>query len=209
METVHGDSARRNTDGNKASAVAPALHELSDKDRARFWSKVTKSEDPNDCWIWHGSVFSNGYGAFYAMGQNRKANRVSYAISHGAIPEGLGVLHHCDVKRCVNPSHLYAGDHQQNMNDKVARGRQARGDTHYARTRPELLARGEAHGSCIHPGISSSRAKLTDKDVAYIHAKRSEGASLGSIARDLGVWRSTVKNVVDGKLWRPIHVREQ
>jgi hypothetical protein len=44
----------------------------------------------------------------------------------GSIPGEAHVLHHCDVSACVNPSHLYLGTHQDNMSDKVKRGRQSR-----------------------------------------------------------------------------------
>lgn len=39
------------------------------------------------------------------------------------IPEELQVLHHCDIRHCFEYSHLYAGTPQDNMDDKVRRGR--------------------------------------------------------------------------------------
>ena len=50
-----------------------------------------------------------------------------YVAANGEPPEDRPfVLHTCDNRPCVNPAHLYAGTHQQNMDDKVARDRQAR-----------------------------------------------------------------------------------
>lgn len=41
----------------------------------------------------------------------------------GPIPAGAFLCHHCDVRNCVNPDHLYIGDHQSNMADMRARHR--------------------------------------------------------------------------------------
>lgn len=38
-------------------------------------------------------------------------------------PGDLDVLHTCDTPLCVEPTHIYAGTHQQNMQDSVNRGR--------------------------------------------------------------------------------------
>jgi len=39
-------------------------------------------------------------------------------------------LHHCDVRCCVNPDHIFVGTQQDNMTDKVLKNRQAKGMNH-------------------------------------------------------------------------------
>lgn len=46
------------------------------------------------------------------------------------IREGLWALHHCDVPRCIEPTHIYEGTPQQNTRDsfKRFRGNRAKGE---------------------------------------------------------------------------------
>lgn len=58
-----------------------------------------------------------------------KAHRVAYMLHHGVRldvgtgSKGVVVRHKCDVKNCVNPDHLELGTQQDNINDKLERGR--------------------------------------------------------------------------------------
>lgn len=91
----------------------------------RFWSKVEKTDN---CWNWVGGTSGKkgGYGAIRLPGRKggkHGAHRVSWFIAYGYMPD-LHVLHKCDNKKCVRPSHLFLGTNQDNINDKVAKGRQ-------------------------------------------------------------------------------------
>lgn len=90
----------------------------------RFWEKVSV-KGPDDCWEWTGGKFADGYGAISVDGKPERASRVS-AILDGRDPQKLHVRHSCDNPPCVNPKHLLIGTAEQNMEDKVSRGRQFR-----------------------------------------------------------------------------------
>ncbi len=78
--------------------------------------------EPNTgCWLWAGAVNNKGYGMLQYGGES-KAHRVFYKL-YNTLPEGAHVLHHCDVRSCVNPDHLYAGTNQDNVNDRTKRNR--------------------------------------------------------------------------------------
>lgn len=74
----------------------------------------------NGCWEWKGKLVQ-GYGGMYCCwegkGKSYPAHRLSYMINVGDIPDGLQILHKCNNKKCVNPDHIYAGTHTDNMDD--------------------------------------------------------------------------------------------
>lgn len=96
------------------------MYDYTEKDLERFWSKVDKS---GECWEWT-SQRNNGYGLFSFKGKPIYAHRFSFFLSNG---EYTGwVLHKCDNPPCVNPSHLFEGSHQDNMDDMYSKGRRER-----------------------------------------------------------------------------------
>jgi hypothetical protein len=87
----------------------------------RFMKRVTKTDT---CWLWTGSIQKNGYGSLSAKELTwgtRFAHRWSYVYHKGAIPVGKMIRHTCDVRNCVNPSHLISGDSIDNVHDMLER----------------------------------------------------------------------------------------
>jgi hypothetical protein len=129
----------------------------------RFWSKVRKTPE---CWFWEGSIKPNGYGIIHSgRGKILHAHRVSWELHFGVLLPGFCVCHHCDVRPCVRPDHLFTGTHSDNMRDCVAKGR---------------------HRSGFPPnptGEKAYRAKLTLNQVVEIRQLRESGMSGMKIAK--------------------------
>lgn len=77
----------------------------------------------NGCWLLKPSPSNKGYAKIEVNGVNKRAHRISYETFVGPIPKGLLVLHHCDVRHCVNPEHLWIGTHKDNTQDMIKKGR--------------------------------------------------------------------------------------
>jgi hypothetical protein len=127
----------------------------------RFWEKVEK-RSPSECWTWTSSIQRSGHGTFFVgvgsehlfprakRGNREMAHRVSWVLTHGAIPNGMLVLHTCDNPLCVNPEHLYLGTYLENSHDAWSRGRMER----------------QRHSVMIRNGVLSK--KLTVEEIREI-----------------------------------------
>lgn len=70
------------------------------------------------CWNWAGKTSPQGYGRFRFQGSRQHlAHRFSFETFKGRIPKGKHVCHTCDDPSCINPNHLFLGDHSDNMRD--------------------------------------------------------------------------------------------
>lgn len=154
----------------------------------RFWPRVNKTES---CWLWIGTRNHYGYGCLKLGGRSGRlltAHRIAFELTHGPIPEGLRVLHTCDVPACVNPAHLYLGTAADNTRDMIDRGR------HGWVRHPESVPRGEQGGG----------HKLTTADVQAIRADHAAGMSLGSLGRRHSVSKQHIRRIVDRSVWRHV-----
>lgn len=71
--------------------------------------------DPNcGCWIWTGCIDKCGYGKFN-VGKESLAHRASYKEYVGPIPDDCEIDHKCKVRCCINPQHLQAISHAENV----------------------------------------------------------------------------------------------
>lgn len=87
----------------------------------KFMKNVKKIE--NGCWEWQGPVVSVGYGCFRIENKSVYAHRASWEIFKGEIPKGMLICHTCDNPKCVNPEHLFIGNHKDNYEDMKKKGR--------------------------------------------------------------------------------------
>jgi len=101
------------------------------KDPRRLLAKHFSTEKDSQCWTWTGSLMSSGYGQFWLKGKIMGAHRASYILHVGDIAEGNVIMHTCDKKLCINPSHLMQGTQQQNIDDMHKKGRACVNEKHY------------------------------------------------------------------------------
>ncbi len=103
----------------------------------RFWDRIMP--EPNSgCWLWSAGCNNLGYGHLpvgEGTGRVVYAHRFSYELHKGPIPKGFDIDHLCRVPLCVNPDHLEAVSHRENVRRGTA-GRNNRQKTHCPKGHP-------------------------------------------------------------------------
>lgn len=151
-------------------SITNRWNSLTPSQRERFWAKVERSDG---CWNWIGYVERRGYGTYSVGHKCYRAHRLAYESVNGPVPDGLQVCHHCDNPKCVNPIHLYAGTHRQNMDDKIRRGRNA--------------------------GGRKPRVPMTEALAAAIRFRLGRGDTRKAVSRDLQVCRERIRLLMGPK----------
>lgn len=152
------------------------VHGLS----AREYIKSKIKIDPNTgCWIWQGSMLGKKYGAVKWKTKEWGSHRLSYTVFKGEIPEGLCVCHKCDIPACVNPEHLFLGTKSENSKDMMNKKRQRNG---------ELI----------------NTSKLTAEIVKSIKKRLETENNCAKIAREYGVYDTTILDIKNNKRWKHI-----
>lgn len=89
----------------------------------RFYEKLMPIPE-SGCLIYLGYADKFGYGKISVTSStNERTHRVAWMLKHGKIPEGMCVLHKCDVPSCCNVEHLFLGTRTDNAIDKAKKGR--------------------------------------------------------------------------------------
>lgn len=152
----------------------------------RFWSKVRKTNNPDDCWEWQAGLSHSeaglGYGSFGYKGKIWAAHRVAWELTSGEIPDGLWVLHKCDNRKCVNPNHLFLGTVQDNVADMMSKGR--------------LDDR---------KGELNPNSKVTSEQVKCIRECYAMGGiTYRELGNQFGLKKQQIYNIVRGRRWKHI-----
>jgi len=160
----------------------------------RLWAKVDKNgpvpphrPDLGGCWLFTGYVDpAGGYGQIFSgepVDRVIHAHRAAWLVTFGAIPPGLDCCHHCDVRTCVRPDHLWLGTRADNLADMRTKGR----------------GRGPGLKGMAHPA-----ATIDDDMVRAIRHRLAAHERHRDIALTLGVTQSIVDGISAGKTWKHV-----
>jgi hypothetical protein len=145
---------------------------ISRRNYAReFMQNIDQSGGPTACWPF-GRLDAKGYGCFGRY--RRRATHIILELEGRPLTPGQIVRHTCDNPACVNPHHLVAGTHAQNVDDMIVRGRKPRGQKHKS-------------------------SKLSDADLKEILWMYAQDGSIRQIARCFKVTEPRIGQIVRGE----------
>ena len=94
------------------------------RDDMRLWvRKNVIIDEETGCWIWQKKLDKKGYPNINLKGTSCQGARIIYVLYQLEPLGPLFALHECDNPPCMNPDHIWAGTHDDNMKDAVDKGR--------------------------------------------------------------------------------------
>jgi hypothetical protein len=131
-----------------------------------------------ECWeCTSHTTDSYGYPIIKKEGKSITIFRYFYKKYISDVPKGMVIRHTCDNRMCINPSHLIVGTQEDNVADRVLRGRSA-------------------------TGISHGRSKLTPEQVLFI--RNNLDVKVSKLAKNYCVDPKAIRDVRNGKTWRAL-----
>lgn len=180
----------------------PATKKSQRPTAIRFAEKY--SVDVSGCWLWMGAIDTPGYGRFKWKGRIDGAHRASWELTFGDIQDDLFVLHRCNVKRCVNPAHLYLGNASTNMRDAIRDGLMNYSNRKPPR-QPLFRKPRRPYDKPDQRGEANPNARLTADQVLQIRERYERGGiSQQALADEYEVNQTNVSVIVRRKVWASV-----
>ncbi len=147
-------------------------------DHAAHIEQHSESIPWSGCQIWMRGVDSSGYGTIKYKGRTCSVHRLKWTLHNGPIPDGLILMHSCDVPCCVALHHLSIATHADNSHDRDRKGRQI-----------------------AHPGSKNGLAILDEQRVLLI---RADNRPNRVIADEQKISLSLVWKVKTRRMWKHV-----
>lgn len=109
----------------KVVNISTSIYTFEEKNKLKQAHSIQYSIDANGCHICISHAFDkDGYVRVHRHGKDLRGSRYIWSeVNDAQIPEGMVIMHSCDNPRCINPDHLRPGTIQENIADKIAKGR--------------------------------------------------------------------------------------
>lgn len=161
-------------------------------------------QDTDEC-IEYPTTSKDDYPDFHVRIDGRqkhfRMHRVAYQVYYNDNLTSEDVIcHKCDNTKCVNPRHLFKGTHNDNVQDKVSKDRQAKGENN-GRYKTGYYTKEAIEYRKNNPRPRTWQRRLPDDTVKKVRELRKQGYKLLNISIEAGVNISTVKDICSGRAY--------
>lgn len=151
---------------------------------AWFWNNCSEDRlivpELGPCRVFTEPLDDHGYPRVRIKGNYVRLHREVLKLKLGRPPVPCA-LHHCDVRSCFRPQHLYEGTPDDNTDDRVERDRGYR-----------------------PLGVLNPFAKLTEEEVKTIRKLLAQGENVIDLSLQFQVRPMTIYHIKNRKTWRHI-----
>lgn len=169
----------RKVDGSNRNYCSKRCFSLGDKTILDIIANKITINPLTECWEWVQSY--NDYPVLRYSGQYLRAGRTLFEFFYGPTNRKLHLLHKCDNPPCVNPDHLFLGTNDDNVRDKLLKGRGACGEK-------------------LSNVLTTSRVKT----IRALYKLKDKGYSRSKLASIFNLNYNTLKGVLSGRRWKHI-----
>lgn len=181
---------------------------IEEKERLKFLEFYKETDECINFKFLNNSGYANYQVTTNRIKRHVLMHRVAYQLHYNDIIETSDVIcHKCDNPACINPKHLFKGTHKSNSDDKLSKGRQAKGKTN-GRYTHGYNSKFDPVAKPLQPFDKRYNRLLTEEQVKTIKLaiKNRGNTSLKELSEIFDISYVNIRAISSGKAYKNVNI---